>query len=92
MQGTTAPMDISYTLNYRFLGTQIGDIATFPAAYSDLVSKLILIVNAIIGVYAPYSGRVEMILTGVEIGPRADPAGNMYFGADFSLAITEMQN
>src|SRR3990172_8976142 len=40
MQGATAKMDISYTLNYRFLGVQVGDISTFPASYSALVDKL----------------------------------------------------
>jgi hypothetical protein len=92
MQGTTAPMTISYTLNYRFLGVQVGDIAAFPVSYSALVDKLILVINAIITNPAPYSGKIEMKIGGVEIGPRQDPSGNNYFGADFSLLITEMQN
>ena len=92
MQGASAKMDISYTLNYRFLGVQVGDISIFPASYSALVDKLILIINAIIGMDAPYAGSVEMKISGVEIGPRTDPAGNNYFGADFALNIVEMQN
>lgn len=92
MQGATAPMTIGYTLNYRFLGVAVGDISTFPVAYSSLVDKLILIVNAIISTDAPYSGRVEMMIGGVEIGPRQDPAGNNFFGADFAVNIMEMQN
>ena len=92
MQGASAPTDISYTLNYRFLGVQIGDLSIFPAAYSELVDKLILIINAIIAIPAPYSGRVEMKISGVEIGPRQDPAGNNFFGADFAVNIMEMQN
>lgn len=92
MQGATAKMDISYTLNYRFLGTQAGDISTFPAAYSSLVDKLILIINALIALDAPYEGSVELKIGGVEIGPRIDPAGNNFFGADIALNIKEMQN
>jgi hypothetical protein len=92
MQGSTAPMTISYTLNYRFLGVQIGDISAFPASYSALVDKLILIINAIISTPAPYSGKIEMQITGVSIGPRTDPAGNNFFGADFAVSISEMQN
>jgi hypothetical protein len=92
MQGTTAPMTITYTLNYRLLGVQVGDIATFPASYSALVDKLILVINAIITNPAPYSGKVEMRISGVSIGARTDPAGNNYFGADFSVNISEMQN
>ena len=92
MQGATAPMTISYQLNYRFLGVQVGDISTFPVSYSALVDKLVLIINALIAVYAPYSGKVEMILNGVTIGARQDPVGNNYFGADITLNISEMQN
>jgi hypothetical protein len=92
MQGASAKIDISYTLNYRFLGVQIGDLSLFPAAYSDLVDKLILIVNAIVAMDAPYNGSVEMKISGIEIGPRADPAGNNFFGADFAVNIVEMQN
>jgi hypothetical protein len=92
LQGALAPMDISYTLNYRFLGTQVGDIATFPIQYSDLIDKFIVIVNTIIANPAPYSGRVEMILGNVDIGPKQDPVGNNYFGVDFALRIKEVQN
>ena len=92
MQSADAPMTISYTLNYRFLGVQVGDISTFPKSYSNLVDKLILIINAIIATPAPYSGKVEMKATNVTIGPRTDPAGNNFFGADFSVQIQEMQN
>jgi hypothetical protein len=92
MQGTTAPLDLSYTLNYRFLGVQVGDMATFGVSYSALIDKVMLIINAIITNPAPYSGRVEMKLGDVSLGAKDDPAGNQYFGADFALLITEMQN
>jgi len=91
-QGADADVDISYTLNYRFLGTQVGDLSTFPFAYSSVVDKLILIFNAIIAMDAPYNGSVEMKIGGVGIGARTDPAGNNFFGADFALNIVEMQN
>jgi hypothetical protein len=91
-QGAGAKMDISYTLNYRFLGVQAGDMSTFPVAYSSLVDKLILIINAVISTPAPYSGLVELILGGISIGPRTDPAGNNFFGADLSFNVKEMQN
>lgn len=92
MQGAAAPATITYTLNYRFLGVQVGDIGAFPVSYSALVDKVIAIINAIEAVYAPYTGKVEMILGGVSIGARTDPAGNNYFGADIALNISEMQN
>lgn len=91
MQGASAKMDISYTLNYRFLGVQAGNLSIFPAAYSSLVDKLILIINAFIALDAPYAGSVELKIGGVEIGPRQDPAGNNFFGADIALNVMEMQ-
>jgi len=92
LQNADAPMTITYTLNYRFLGVAVGDISAFPASYSALVDKLILIINAIISTPAPYSGRIEMKIGDVSIGPKADPAGNNYFGADFAVSISEQQN
>lgn len=92
MQGSTAPMTITYTLSYRFLSVQIGDISAFPASYNQLVGKVTAIINAFVSVFAPYSGRVEMVVSGVSLGARQDPAGNNYFGADILLNITEMHN
>lgn len=92
LQGTDAPMTVSYTLNYRLLGTQVGDLSAFGVAYSNVVSKLALIVASIISLPGPYSGRVTMILGAVSIGAKRDPAGNQFHGADFSVQIQEMQN
>lgn len=92
LQSAEAPMTISYTLNYRFLGVAVGDISAMPVSYSALVDKLILIINAIISTPAPYSGRIEMKIGDVSIGPKIDPAGNNYYGADFSVSISEQQN
>lgn len=92
LQGASAPATISYTLNYRFLGVAVGDISIMPVAYSELVDKVALIINAIIATPAPYSGKVEMKAGGVNIGSRTDPVGNNFFGADFAINITEMQN
>jgi hypothetical protein len=92
LQGENAPMTYIYTLNYRFLGVEVGDLATFPVAYSALVDKVVAIINALVAVPAPYSGKVQMIVNNPQLGPKDDPAGNQYFGADFALQIEEMQN
>lgn len=91
-RGAAAQVDLAYTLNYRFLGTQIGDMATFTTAYSQMVDKVLAIIAKMIETTAPYSGRVDMELGAVTFGPRIDPAGNTFHGADFALNITEMQN
>lgn len=79
----------AYTMNYRLLTTLVGDFATFPAAISDLVDKISLVLGALVDVINPYSANVEMKISGVSTGPKEDPAGNMYHGADISLAIEE---
>ncbi len=92
LEGADAPETISYTLNYRFLGTQVGDMATMPVGYSNVVTKLAAIINALIAVPSPYAGRVNMKVGACPLGPRTDPAGNQYYGADIALLIQEMQN
>lgn len=91
-RGASALVNINYTLNYRFIGTAIGDLGTMGAAYNDMINKVVLIINAMISTTAPYDGKVDMELRGVTIGAREDPAGNVYHGADIALRISEMQN
>lgn len=92
MQGASAPMTLKYTLNYRFLGTAVGDMGTFTVAYSNIITKLVAIYNALIAVPAPYDGRITLIPRVTDIGMKEDPAGNSYHGADFALAVEELQN
>lgn len=91
VRGDNSPADVSYILNYRFLGTQIGSVGD-TQGYTLMVDKVITILNAIIAVHAPYSGRVEMEVKNISVGARADPVGNLYHGADIGLLITEMVN
>lgn len=93
LRGTNAPVNITYTLNYTFLGTKIGDMSNFTKAYSNVVNKTILIIEKMISNDAPYSGKVDMeIVQPLSIGPKSDPAGNGFHGADITLRVTEMQN
>lgn len=92
LEGTAAPMTLRYTLNYRFLGVQVGDIGTWGADYSATLDKVVLIVNAMIATHAPYDGRVRMKAGGISVGQRDDPSGNQFIGADIALEIEEIQN
>ena len=89
-----AQIDLTYTLTYRFLGVRVASDGTFQAVnYSDLIDKAILIVNAMIAVHAPYSGKVDMTFGGISnVGALTDPAGNLSYGCDITLNITEQQN
>ena len=91
-QGANGLTDISYTLHYRFLATQIGDMLSFTKAYGYMLDGLVKIINALITTDAPYSGRVDMQLASVSVGARTDPSGIGFHGADIALKITEMQN
>lgn len=89
LRGLNAPSDIHYTLNYRFLGTQVGDLSTMSGAYSNVVDKMVLIIAAIMDAGTIYSGKVQIELGDISIGLKEDPVGNQYHGADFALVITE---
>ena len=90
--GATAQVNLKYTLNYRFLGTALGNMGNFPTAYADVVDKVVLIVNAIITNHSLVSGAADIELRNISFGPRDDPAGNNYHGADIAIDVTEMQN
>ena len=92
LRGGSSPVDISYTLNYRFLGVEIGDLSQMPTQYAAMIEKVLAIIAAMISTDSPYSGRAEMEVVSVSVGARADPVGNAYHGADISLKVTEMQN
>ena len=90
--GATAQVDISYTLNYRFLGTQLGNLGNFPTAYKAVVDKVVLIINAVITNHSAASGAASVEVSSVTFGPVEDPAGNSYHGADIAFDVMEMQN
>lgn len=92
VQDGTGPVDIKYSLNYRYLSTQVGDMATVAVQSNLVLAEVISIVNKMLTVRAPYDGRVLMTLGDLSIGARLDPAGNQYFGADFALNVEEIQN
>lgn len=88
-QGGDSPVDVMYTLNYRLLGTAVGNLGNFSEAYADIVEKAAAVLAKIIETDSPYSGTVEMKAHGFSIGARTDPAGNSYHGADIAVSIVE---
>ena len=92
VQDGEGPVDIKYTLNYRYLSTQVGDMATMPVQSNLVMTEVISIINKLLTVRSPYDGRVTMAAKVASIGAKMDPAGNQYFGADIALNIEEMQN
>jgi hypothetical protein len=92
VQDGTGPVNIFYNLNYRYLSTQVGDLATAPVQGYGLLTQTIAIADALVSVRAPYDGRVLMTYKIDSIGAKTDPVGNQYFGADIELSIQEIHN
>jgi len=83
----------SYTLNYRYLGTQIGDLSNFSKAYGDVAADLAVITNALVNAAQSILGSTQgqVTLGSISIGNKQDPAGNQFHGADFAINVIETQ-
>ena len=89
--GSNSGEQANFTCNmtYRFLGTLVGDMGAFNKAYSNVISKMTLILNAILS-NDVITGAVDFRFVGVaNIGPVSDPAGNMYHGCDLTFMYEE---
>lgn len=87
---TQRMMDLEYTLNYRFLHSVVGSGGGLLSTYGDFITKLTLILEAILGNSTP-GGSVDMSLQGVsDIGPMVDPGESAtYHGVDIQLRVKE---
>lgn len=85
----TAKMNLTYTLNYRYLHSKIGSGGGLLSTYGGLVKKLALILEKIFA-YDAETDAVDVTLQSIsDIGPLPDPAGNQYHGVDISLRVLE---
>ena len=85
-----AAMNLSYTLNYRYLHTPIGSAGGLLQTYENLINNLVIILLAILADSNP-TGAVDMQLQSISnIGALSDPAGEMMFhGVDIALRVEE---
>jgi hypothetical protein len=86
--GGTAKLDMTYTLNYVYLHSAVGGLSQFDA-YSGIITKLELILEAILtndNIAGPVDFEVETIPS---IGVIEDPAGGQYWGTLLSFRVTE---
>jgi len=83
-----AKINTNYTLNYVFLYCEVGGISAF-AAFGGLMTKLSALFDAINSNDA-ITGAVDVKINSVgNIGVITDPAGNEFWGLEFSLRILE---
>lgn len=84
-----AKINTTYTLNYVFLFCEVGSGLGSFAAFSGLIGKLEDILVAINSNDA-ITGAVDMKIGSIgNIGVITDPAGNEFWGLEFSLRVLE---
>ena len=82
-------LDVSYTLNYRFLYAPIGSGRGVKDIYSGMMTKISAILDALNVMDAP-TGSIDMTAQIVQGNPVVkDPAGNDFWGCDFSISVLE---
>lgn len=84
-----AKINTAYTLNYVFLFCEVGSGLGAFSAFAGLMTKLSAILVAINSNDA-ITGAVDMKIGSIgNIGVITDPAGNEFWGLEFSLRLLE---
>lgn len=84
-------MDLGYDLTWQYLHAPIGTTLTF-GDFQNMLDNIGYIVEQILINDKP-GGSIDMTLNGIPtVGIVPDAANNQYFGAEFSLHITEFAN
>ncbi len=85
----TPKISTNYTLNYMFIYCEVGSGLGSFGIFGGLISKLSTILDTINSNDA-ISGAVDTKLSGIgDIGVITDPAGNEFWGLEFSLRVLE---
>lgn len=85
----SAKINTNYTLNYMFLFCEVSSGLGAFAAFSGLVAKLSALLVAINSNDA-ITGAVDIKINSIgNIGVITDPAGNDFWGLEFSLRVLE---
>jgi hypothetical protein len=84
-----AKINTNYTLNYMFLFCEVSSGLGAFAAYSGLIAKLSAIL-VLINTNDAITGAVDVKINSIgNIGTITDPAGNDFWGLEFSLKVLE---
>jgi len=90
--GASAQLNVTYTLNYRFLFAKIGTERGLFAVVPTMVAKVALIMDRML-VSDSITGLIDLQVFDIgEFGPVSDPMGNMFHGCDFSFECLEFVN
>ena len=90
--GSTALATVTYNMTYAYLHTKVGVGRGLFDIYGDMLTKVGLILDAII-ISDGITGVVDLTIGGaIQFGAVPDPAGNMFIGTRLVFAITEFVN
>lgn len=83
-------MDVHYNLNYVFCSTPIGSGRVLSADnYVTVVDDTVLILNAILTNDDISDGTDLRLADVLSFGAVSDPAGNVFYGTEIQLSVTE---
>lgn len=87
--GSSALVDLTYTLTYRLLYAPVGSGRGFIGVIDVMVDKVALFLDAIIAVDT-LTGLVDITPVSVtNFGVVSDPSDNLFFGCDIAVGILE---
>lgn len=90
--GSTALATVNYNMTYAFLYTSVGSGRGLFDVYDDMLTKVGLIIDAII-ISDGITGVVDLTIGDVsQFGAVPDPAGNMFIGTRLVFNIMEFVN
>jgi len=90
--GSTALATVTYNMTYAFLYTSVGAGRGLFDIYDDMLTKVGLIIDAII-ISDGITGVVDLTIgDAIQFGAVPDPAGNMFIGTRLVFGITEFVN
>jgi len=90
--GSTALATVTYNMTYAFLYTPVGAGRGLFDIYDDMLTKVGLIIDAII-ISDGITGVVDLTIgDAIQFGAVPDPAGNMFIGTRLIFAIMEFVN
>lgn len=89
--GTSNVWNVSYTLTYRFLHSEVGLGLGLFDVYDDMVDKVMDFVDKML-VSDAVTGAVDLEVQDIStFGPVSDPSGTMFHGCDIMLRILEFE-
>ena len=89
--GTSNVWDISYTLTYRFLHSEVGLGLGLFDVYDGMVDKLMDFVDKML-ISDAVTGAVDLEVEDIStFGPVSDPSGKMFHGCDIMFRILEFE-